>query len=391
MLCEVVSKHVLKAVRLGAAAAVFVGCSRDTPPRPVTQGIEIDTSALAQYEIDIAGGIEVGAAHGQRGQLLNNVVGALIRADAGLVIGNQGTGEIFRYNSQGAFEGATGRQGEGPGEFRLIRTLSRGNADSLTVYDAHLDRVTVLSPEGRYSRSFAPSSDNGLGLVWGSGGQQFVRQRGISDATGFRRLDGIWQDTAQLDVIEAEGAIVSSIEMIPGDETIWLRGAAVARPMGQLLKLAIGSSIIYTGTGKEGTINRHDMRGRPLAPFLMPPPPTPTKLSAYNAALKRVNARTSSRSRERVSQVLASAPAPDFQPDYSRLLVDADDNLWVALYSPPQESTTWWIIEPDGKATRTVVVPTGWTLMDASANRVLLRRTDELGVEYVSYSEYVAR
>jgi hypothetical protein len=62
------------------------------------------------------------------------------------------------YDSRGGFVRSIGRSGEGPGEFRSAEIILLGDADSLLIIDRGLQRLTLLSPEGRYVRS-APIPD----------------------------------------------------------------------------------------------------------------------------------------------------------------------------------------------------------------------------------------
>jgi hypothetical protein len=55
--------------------------------------------------------------------------------------------------TSGATPWSVGRAGEGPGEFRLIWGVGDFGGDSIAVYDAVLRRLTILTPQGAYTRS----------------------------------------------------------------------------------------------------------------------------------------------------------------------------------------------------------------------------------------------
>lgn len=63
-------------------------------------------------------------------------------------------GVVARYSPQGRLLGTSGKRGQGPGEFISITSIHVAAGDSILVHDARLQRVTVLSPEGRYVRHF---------------------------------------------------------------------------------------------------------------------------------------------------------------------------------------------------------------------------------------------
>jgi hypothetical protein len=63
--------------------------------------------------------------------------------------------EIGVFDSQGNFLRSVGREGEGPGEYRIIFDILAGPADSLFVFDRSNNRVTVLDPSLTTARTFA--------------------------------------------------------------------------------------------------------------------------------------------------------------------------------------------------------------------------------------------
>lgn len=63
--------------------------------------------------------------------------------------------EIGVFDRQGHFLRSVGREGEGPGEYRIIFDILAGPADSLFVFDRSNSRVTVLDPSLTTARTFA--------------------------------------------------------------------------------------------------------------------------------------------------------------------------------------------------------------------------------------------
>lgn len=69
--------------------------------------------------------------------------------------------EVRIFTTRGEHLHTVGRKGSGPGEFRQITSLSRLGPDSVVVWDAFLQRATVLSNKGvvgRLARLSPPGS-----------------------------------------------------------------------------------------------------------------------------------------------------------------------------------------------------------------------------------------
>lgn len=80
--------------------------------------------------------------------------------------------EYIQYSPTGQFVRGWERAGEGPGEFRMLRSILVTRGDSLLLFDPILQRASMHSPDGRFVRSFrAPS---GLGNPVETGDGRFV-------------------------------------------------------------------------------------------------------------------------------------------------------------------------------------------------------------------------
>jgi hypothetical protein len=62
--------------------------------------------------------------------------------------------QLAMFDLSGRLIAKAGRKGEGPGEFDQIQSVCRTAADSIVVNDVGLHRVSILSPELEYVRSF---------------------------------------------------------------------------------------------------------------------------------------------------------------------------------------------------------------------------------------------
>ena len=85
---------------------------------------------------------------------VDSVSGPVRLGDGRLAIANAGSHEVRVYDAAGAQLHASGRAGDGPGEYRMLAGIWRGPGDSLLVSDFMARRVSVLDRDAKFARSF---------------------------------------------------------------------------------------------------------------------------------------------------------------------------------------------------------------------------------------------
>jgi len=85
-----------------------------------------------------------------------------------------------------------------------------------------------------------------------------------------------------------------------------------------------------------------------------------------------------------VRAYLADVPIPENRPAYGRLLVDAEDHIWVASYAHPADVPARWdVFTPDGIWLGAVAMPDGFRPLQAGADWILGLTHDDFDVERV--------
>ena len=80
---------------------------------------------------------------------LDRVAGAVFLPDSALIVGDGGSNELVFLNRDGSIRTRSGREGEGPGEYRWIERLGVGVDGMPFVFDRRQRRFTFLNAEGR--------------------------------------------------------------------------------------------------------------------------------------------------------------------------------------------------------------------------------------------------
>ena len=92
--------------------------------------------------------VRIGMVDGPEEYLFGNVTGAVRLEDGSIVVADEQSYAVRRYDATGRHMWTGGRQGEGPGEYGGLRLLRGCPGAAITVFDWHLDRVTQLDVDG---------------------------------------------------------------------------------------------------------------------------------------------------------------------------------------------------------------------------------------------------
>jgi hypothetical protein len=145
---------VREAAFLAALVALAPGCG--------PSGGGTDDADLAQWVVDSAPTLMLGAGVDDTTQLFAVVVGATRLPDGGVLVVDRQEYTLHLYSADGNRVGSFGRKGSGPGEYRYPARFWRCG-DSVLVNDIDGAVTSVLSLTGDFVRSFR---------FGGSGGQQ---------------------------------------------------------------------------------------------------------------------------------------------------------------------------------------------------------------------------
>jgi len=149
-----------------AGCLLLAGCLEEGGPptgvlaRRDSAGVEIVTVAApgeseAVWEALIPPDVVIGRETGPDSVLLFDVQAAVTLTTGAIAVANAGSYELRYYDPDGGFVRATGRRGDGPGEFRFLRYLARLPEDSVLAFDRGHQRVSVFDPDGRFVASWS--------------------------------------------------------------------------------------------------------------------------------------------------------------------------------------------------------------------------------------------
>lgn len=356
------------------AVLCLPACLPDSGAPPADRGV-------AEWSIGSDPLVSIGELDGPPEYLFARVAAVRLLGDGALAVADRGDGTIRIYDSGGEFRRAMGREGDGPGEFRYIRTLRVRDPDTLEVYDAMAFRLTRFQRSGELlPETVTFRGDDGRPEIYlgrftsGEHAAAWIRQ-------GPRDPQSISPDAMRLARFGPDGERRAFLGTATG-----MRRLGSPTPFSpHFIGVVIGDSVYHTD-GLMGEIRVTSAAGDSagtLRPALEP--------WDVDAAWSALEARLDSADAARLAEIRGT-PGLDSVPVISDLLVDASQRLWVKRYDPSVDSHwrlrrrtggDWLVLERDGTEVARVAVPAGFRLLDVRGDRVAGMTRDDLGVERV--------
>jgi hypothetical protein len=336
--------------------------------------------------------LDLGVVSGDSAQEFQFVAAALRTSRGEILIANAGSSELRGFSADGRFLRATGRSGDGPGEFRNLSRIWRYAGDSVIAFDAGLRRVTVFDSELRFGRIVSLASPR-RGLMPALAGvlrDGTLVVNAISpvspDAPGGAL--GVHRSIYGVYLYSPDGQPRDSVTTTPGDEWVGVEdGGAImlaGRPFyrdgfvvaeGNAMIVADGDVYdlrVYTGA-------RLRKRFRSLS---SPRAVTARDISRYTELfLARF---PEGAGRLEAERRVSRTPFPETFAALAGLRADVDGYLWIEMTRAPDEvQPRFEVLDSAGVPRATATMPARFTVMDIGRDYILGRVLDSLNVEHV--------
>lgn len=352
----------------------------DSAPGP-REGIDLQIAA--QPQVDIGGDDEGDAPP------LYGVTDALRLADGRIVVANSGSSQLQFYGGSGEFLLAAGGQGGGPGEFRYIEWIRSGGADSLLVYDAGLERLSLFTADGRFVRSMrldVPGTGAAAIPIGRFADGTFLAR--APDPERLRRLaTESFQDSSAYLRYTATGTPLDTVGRFVNDEVFLhmepfggrrMSRMYIAPPFGRKTLVYTAGNEVYVGDGGTGEIAVFSSSGDQTR--VVRAVSEPRKMAAEDIQRfreRQLSRLTNDRDRREMERRLEAVPYPEVMPALGALLVDSRGWLWVADFSPPGIApSAWTVFDASGRSLGKVTTPEGLAIYQIGADYVLGRWRD---------------
>ena len=349
-------------------------------------GCESGASSGSQAPFVTSELLRIGVADGFEELQFHRIRAARLIPGGGILVGNASTAEVRRFDPDGEWILSFGATGRGPGEHQNISGIWLAG-DSLWVADHLLYRLTHWTLDGTHiSTTAIPPGSDGPAAVRGrtSDGSLVVSSLVHGAIDGNRmQVDSVdlhlW-DGKSREVDDVLGRFFSQV-VHQYQEGIGVTGYPSAlRAHGQVTAVGADIVVLDGNTGEllriaPGRTDRIDL------PIQDPVSVTDDHWRQYEEVWV---GSVAEQWRPRLRSALREMTRPDHLPFASEMLGGLDGSIWIRTFRiSPAEPNIWWWIPSRGDEPRRVILPPGFTPMDASGNRVLGVETDEFDVEQV--------
>lgn len=343
-----------------------------------------------QWKIDAEPLFSIGELDGEGPFSFGSVTDVAMLDGDRVVVADGFASEVRVFTIDGAHRTTIGSRGDGPGEFRNVRSVEAVGSDSLLIFDQGLNRLSYFRVSGELLETVdlggfeldgrpAPAAE----VARLSDGRLVVRE-GFDFAGGL----GAKRDTAQFFITDAVGEFERIIDRVPGVRTVGEgsngRNRFRYQAFTTIPRWAVHRNTVYIAPGEWFGIRKVTAGG---VVGVLRRAGTPRQVvEADQARLVADMVRSvPAERREAVRSFVESMPLPERFPAYTWLLVDPDGFVWAERSSETsfRPGPEWDVFSSKGQYLGVVENPTGLRIFEIGRDYVLGAWRDELDVPYV--------
>lgn len=355
-------------------AAVLAACSDAEPAHE---------STAVRWSVEERPALEIGTGEGD--DALYRVTSAARLPDGRIAIANAGTQQVKLFGADGRHLASLGRRGGGPGEFQVPMWIG-SHADSILVWDAALERLTVFDAAGKLARTTPfPTLGGSFPSVVGTFADGSLLLASGTDHDAAARQEGAWRGSTRLVRVSPAGRVIDTLATVPSQERYSYRssdgmGQVVEDlPFGRRTMMAVTNEGVVLGTGEEYRLSLIDTAGRErdlVRAQWTPRPVSSRDVEEYWSRMVTVGTR--SNPGEAQAQ-RAKIPYPQTLPPYETLVVDTHGALWLGDAELPDrwdDPDIWRIYSAGGAPLATIELPARIRVQEVGADWILCTSLD---------------
>lgn len=329
--------------------------------------------------------LEFGEATGPDHLLFDRISGITRLGDGSLAVGNRGTSTIRIFTDSGDLLGEFGGRGEGPGEFTLLRGVSRCRSGIITAFDynyrqvqfdhqgAVLGSAVIRFPDERLGIYELACDNQGrvFGTGWGDAGL-------LTHPVGnYRARGGLYGGEGAVGPFTRLGTTyVADRVRIPDGEH--------PHPFGRTTVLAAFEDGFAMGTADTYAFAVHSTAGDTTMIVRWRGPSRALEDHHVAQYLDWRLAGADAAEHARIRREVTEIEMPDSLPAYGVIHADPDGVIWIGEFgSAWHPRSRWWGFLPSGEWAWEVELEPGFSVSEFGTDEVLGVARGEYGVEAV--------
>jgi hypothetical protein len=328
--------------------------------------------------------IRIGEVDGGSGVLFVGIVGATLLPSGELAVGDGGGHAVYFFDQAGRHTRTIGRDGAGPGEFRLMTWFGPCANGDLLAIDVVLGRATSLGPAGEVKQTISTPDWFRFNRVLSCGTAKEI----IVLADHPRRLGAPGRVTrfpAALLRFTLGSEVADTLAVTTGSEFYFATSvqAYSPYPLGSTAHAAATGTLAYLAQSDESTVRVMDLRTRRTRTIPHGLSRGPVTAAAWRAAKAEIiDRQPMPRTRRTLAQVLDEAPTPRSHPALMDLRTDQAGRLWLRA---PHEGTTavWRVLGPTGEHLASVRIPANAEPLEIGQRHIVALERDVLDVQRI--------
>lgn len=324
---------------------------------------------------------------------LYGVEGAVVMSDGRFVVSNRDG--LLVFSREGRFLRTVGQAGDGPGEFRLITSLSRGPNDSIFAFDHWSQRVSVY--------------DSALALVRTArvekAGNPLILVSRLSDGAWVGRemddfVDGppytLVRDTIAIGILDGSLGSFRAVGAFPGRMTttslVAGRRAFRAAPFSPEVAHTSWRRCVFISTSESNLVEVYTIEGRRLRSFRAPGRLRPISDEHLQRRLTFDLQAATEAEAPVVRRLLENEARPEHLPFYHRAISDQWGRVWLQEYEPPWGlSRRWYVVSQSGMTLADVEMPEAMRVFSIDQRGILGRALGPFDEELVEFWPWLGR
>ncbi len=345
--------------------------------------------------------LSVGGSDAAGATEFSDVRGVALLAGGYVAVANGGTGEIRILSPRGEFIRSHGRAGPGPGEFTRLHGLFR-LADTLFGIDGD-GRAQAFVAQGDFARSLVPLRVSGarstqrIGFL--ASGKMLVTM--LEDPPTSR--DEKHEVTLAVALSEADGDNAVPILRLKAHDVHKFPSGSAKRLLDASGIVTANGERVCGGFSDRFDLTCYDQSGKPVLRIrrtVRRESLTDEDRDLVRAAYLAANRNAPEAVRRQMERAALEFPFAALRPVYSRLVLSASGELWVAPFDAthgppgppagrsPKSSMRWSVFSRDGEWLADVELPKRFVVMEIGPDHVAGVNFDDDDVEQVAVLKF---